>query len=460
MALDPSAVVDRTRTTWDGEIQPALVDYIRVPALSVAFDPDWAEHGHLDAVVESAATWAAGRAIAGLSVEVIRLPGRTPVLWFEVPPFDGSGPSADDAPDVDTVLLYGHLDKQPPMHGWREGLGPWSPVLDGDRLYGRGGADDGYAAYASLAAIEALQAGADVFLEKPPFASLAEFAQVMEVARATGRHVQIGFQSLGSAGVTRLRDLATDGTLGTLTRISARGAWLRDRGYYERARWAGRRTLDGARVADGVVTNPLAHAIATALWLAGATTPDSITAITTELYHAHHIEADDTSFVRIDLVEGPPVCAALTLAAPGQGTAMVTLEGTQGVATYEYTRDVLHLHTRAGTTHETFPRLDLLENFVDHLQTGAPALVPLAETIGFMCVLEATQLRPAPVQIPEQYLTWEGEGSAAHPVVDDVEYWMDQALHHQEGFAAAGAPWADPAAVAIWRPNADPGPLG
>ena len=308
--------------------------------------------------------------------------------------------------------------------------------------------------------IEALQAGADVFLEKPPFASLAEFAQVMEVARATGRHVQIGFQSLGSAGVTRLRDLATDGTLGTLTRISARGAWLRDRGYYERARWAGRRTLDGARVADGVATNPLAHAIATALWLAGATTPDSITAITTELYHAHHIEADDTSFVRIDLVEGPPVCAALTLAAPGQGTAMVTLEGTQGVATYEYTRDVLHLHTRAGTTHETFPRLDLLENFVDHLETGAPALVPLAETIGFMCVLEATQLRPAPVQIPEQYLTWEGEGSAAHPVVDDVEYWMDQALHHQEGFAAAGAPWADPAAVAIWRPNAEPGQLG
>lgn len=158
MALTPNAVVARTRATWDAEIQPALVDYIRVPALSVAFDPDWAEHGHLDAVVESAATWAAGRAIAGLSVEVIRLPGRTPVLWFEVPPFDGSGPSADDAPDVDTVLLYGHLDKQPPMHGWREGLGPWSPVLDGDRLYGRGGADDGYAAYASLAAIEALQA--------------------------------------------------------------------------------------------------------------------------------------------------------------------------------------------------------------------------------------------------------------------------------------------------------------
>ena len=158
MALTPNDVVARTRATWDADIQPTLEAYIRVPALSSAFDPDWAEHGHLDAVVDSAAAWAARRTIAGLSVDVVRLPGRTPVLWFEVPGFDGTGPSTDDAPDVDTVLLYGHLDKQPPMDGWREGLGPWTPVVIDDRLYGRGGADDGYAAYASLTAIEAVQA--------------------------------------------------------------------------------------------------------------------------------------------------------------------------------------------------------------------------------------------------------------------------------------------------------------
>lgn len=158
MALDPNAVVARTRAAWDDDIQSTLEDYIRVPALSSAFDPDWAEHGHLDAVVDSAAAWAARRPIAGLSVDVVRLPGRTPVLWFEVPAFDGTASSADDAADVDTVLLYGHLDKQPPMHGWREGLGPWTPVVVDDRLYGRGGADDGYAAYSSLAAIEAVQA--------------------------------------------------------------------------------------------------------------------------------------------------------------------------------------------------------------------------------------------------------------------------------------------------------------
>jgi len=163
MALEPNAVVARTRAAWDDDIQPTLEDYIRVPALSSAFDPGWAEHGHLDAVVDSAAAWAARRAIAGLSVEVVRLPDRTPVLWFEVPAFDGAAASTDAAStdagaDADTVLLYGHLDKQPPMHGWRDGLGPWTPVVVEDRLYGRGGADDGYAAYASLTAIEAVQA--------------------------------------------------------------------------------------------------------------------------------------------------------------------------------------------------------------------------------------------------------------------------------------------------------------
>ncbi len=153
MALEPADVVARCRAVWDADIQPALEAYIAVPAVSVAFDPDWEASGHLDAVVEAAAAWARARPIEGLQVEVVRIPGRTPVLWFEVAATD---PGADPA---DTALLYGHLDKQPPMHGWRDGLGPWTPVVDGDRLYGRGGADDGYAAYASLAAIEAVQAG-------------------------------------------------------------------------------------------------------------------------------------------------------------------------------------------------------------------------------------------------------------------------------------------------------------
>ena len=128
---------------------PTLTDYIRIPNLSPAFDPDWAAHGHMERAIELVSTWIRGRPIDGLEVSVERLDGRTPVIVAEVP----STGSAQGA-----VVLYGHVDKQPEMVGWRDGLGPWTPVLDGDRLYGRGGGDDGYAAFAALSAIEAVQA--------------------------------------------------------------------------------------------------------------------------------------------------------------------------------------------------------------------------------------------------------------------------------------------------------------
>ncbi|MEO6122399.1 MAG: M20/M25/M40 family metallo-hydrolase [Ilumatobacteraceae bacterium] len=136
---------------WAHHIEPALHDYIRIPNVSEAFDAKWDEHGHMRDAVELIRNWCAARPIAGLQVEVHELPGRTPLIVMEVPAFNGGS-------DDDTVLLYGHLDKQPEMVGWREGLGPWTPVVEDGRLYGRGGADDGYAAFASLAAIEVAQA--------------------------------------------------------------------------------------------------------------------------------------------------------------------------------------------------------------------------------------------------------------------------------------------------------------
>ncbi|WP_119292652.1 M20 family metallopeptidase [Azohydromonas sediminis] len=135
---------------WDERIVAALKDYIAVPAKSPMFDPGWVAHGHLERVVRDAAAWVESRPVAGLVVEVVRLPGRTPVIVFEVP--------ATRAGSGDTVLLYGHLDKQPEFAGWRRDLGPWTAKLDGDLLYGRGGADDGYAVYAAVSAIEALDA--------------------------------------------------------------------------------------------------------------------------------------------------------------------------------------------------------------------------------------------------------------------------------------------------------------
>ncbi len=131
---------------WDGSILPRLMEYIRIPNKSPHFDADWRANGHMENAVGLAEAWCREQRIRGLSVEVVRLENRTPVLFMEIP-------GQSEA----TVLLYGHLDKQPEMTGWREGLGPWTPVVEGDRLYGRGGADDGYAVFASLTAIRALQ---------------------------------------------------------------------------------------------------------------------------------------------------------------------------------------------------------------------------------------------------------------------------------------------------------------
>src|SRR5205823_3261652 len=142
--------VDRIGKQWDTEIVPQLIDYVRIPAKSPHFDPAWEANGHIESVISLAERWVRAQPVRGLIVEIVRLPGRTPVLVFEAPA------TTQDAKG--TVLLYGHLDKQPEMTGWREGFGPWIPVIEEGRLYGRGSADDGYAVFAALSAIAALDA--------------------------------------------------------------------------------------------------------------------------------------------------------------------------------------------------------------------------------------------------------------------------------------------------------------
>ncbi|HVO88659.1 MAG TPA: M20 family metallopeptidase [Casimicrobiaceae bacterium] len=141
-----SVSADKIARHWDDEIVPRITEYIRVPAKSPHFDVEWERHGYIEQVVQLAHAWARRQSIRGLVLDVVRLPGRTPLLYFEVP---GIGDR--------TALIYGHLDKQPEMVGWQEGFGPWIPRFEDGRLYGRGGADDGYAIFAALSAIAALQ---------------------------------------------------------------------------------------------------------------------------------------------------------------------------------------------------------------------------------------------------------------------------------------------------------------
>ncbi len=144
--------IERTRKfvdqCWGDEIVPTLVEYIRIPNKSPSFDPDWAAHGYMDEAVRLFERWARARLadVSGATLEVVRLPGRTPVIVIDLP-----------GEAEDTVLLYGHLDKQPEMTGWADGYGPWTPRLEGDKLYGRGGADDGYAMFGALSALLALR---------------------------------------------------------------------------------------------------------------------------------------------------------------------------------------------------------------------------------------------------------------------------------------------------------------
>jgi acetylornithine deacetylase/succinyl-diaminopimelate desuccinylase-like protein len=147
-------MIDSARATklidqcWGDEVIPTLVEYIKIPNKSPSFDPEWAAHGYMDEAVALFEGWARAKlpSLPGATLEVVRLPGRTPVILIDVP---GEG--------EDTVLLYGHLDKQPEMVGWADGYSPWIPRLEGERLYGRGGADDGYAMFGALSALMALR---------------------------------------------------------------------------------------------------------------------------------------------------------------------------------------------------------------------------------------------------------------------------------------------------------------
>ena len=138
-------IAELVNDIWDKSIIPELIKYIKIPNKSPMFDPDWERHGYMSEAVVQIKSWCEQQPINGMTVDVVTLEGRTPVLYIEIP---GQG--------NDCILIYGHLDKQPEMTGWREGLGPWTPVIKDGKLYGRGGADDGYSTFAAVTAIQAL----------------------------------------------------------------------------------------------------------------------------------------------------------------------------------------------------------------------------------------------------------------------------------------------------------------
>ncbi len=286
----------------------------------------------------------------------------------------------------------------------------------------------------------ALTSGADVYLEKPPVASMDDFNSLLATERETGHVVQVGFQSLGSGGLEMLQTDALG--IGGLVRVSAVGAWSRTVGYWSRSPWAGRRSLHGRAVNDGVVTNPLAHAVATALAVANCRRREDVESVETGLYRANAIDSDDTSVVRIRTSQGLRVTCALSLCSPVEHKPQVVIQGTLGRATFAYTADRVVIETENQSRTEDTGRVDLLENLLAHRQHGVPLLVPLVSTGAFMAVLDAVAAAEEPVRIDPRAIRWEGEGNDRRAVVDNVEHWLWKAALSGQTFAELGVPWA------------------
>jgi predicted dehydrogenase len=286
----------------------------------------------------------------------------------------------------------------------------------------------------------ALTAGADVYLEKPPVTSLDDFTRLLNLERDTGRVVQVGFQSLGSHAIEMLRTDAFG--IGPVIRLGAVGAWSRTVGYWTRSPWAGRRSVQGRAVVDGVVTNALAHAVATTLAIAGCQRLEDVESVETDLYRANAIESDDTSVVRIRTTDGRDLTCALTLSAPVQRDPLVHIEGTRGRVRFAYTEDRIEVEGSGQPRTEITPRTDLVENLLAHRRDGSPLLVPLASTGAFMRVLTAVADADEPIRIDPRAVRWEGEGQDRRAVVDDVENWLAQAVSTSRTFTELGAPWA------------------
>ncbi|MFJ4470328.1 Gfo/Idh/MocA family protein [Streptomyces sp. NPDC089424] len=292
-------------------------------------------------------------------------------------------------------------------------------------------------------ALTAAGRGVHVLLEKPPAPSYAEFRRMADGVAGAGVACQIGFQSLGSHALPAIRELIADGAIGTLEGVGGAGAWARDEAYYRRAPWAGRRRLHGADVVDGALTNPLAHAVSTALALAGAARAEDVETIVTELWRANAIEADDTSCVRITTAQGRPVTVAATLCAERPREPYVVVHGSRGRITFWYKQDrVLLQRVGQGPQEYVYGRTDLLENLVGHLTAGSALLAPPDATGAFMRVVEAIRLAPDPAPLPDA--AWRLVPGGHRRVVPGVETVVEAAADTLALYSELAAPWAAP----------------
>ncbi|MFF4013435.1 Gfo/Idh/MocA family protein [Streptomyces sp. NPDC001843] len=294
-------------------------------------------------------------------------------------------------------------------------------------------------------ALIAADRGVHILLEKPPTPSYAEFRRMADGVARASVGCQVGFQSLGSHAVPAIRRMIAEGAIGVVRGVGGAGAWARDEAYYRRAPWAGKRRLNGDDVIDGVLTNPLAHAVATSLAVLGTTRAEDVTGIETELLRANDIESDDTSCVRVATALGP-VTVAATLCAEQPGEPYVLVHGSAGRITYWYKQDRVLLQRAGHGPEETeYERTDLLENLVDHVTTGADLLVEPESTGAFMKVVEAIRLADDPAALPAD--AWRLVPEENRRIVPGIDSLVAAAADTLGLYSELGASWAPPKEV-------------
>jgi predicted dehydrogenase len=292
-------------------------------------------------------------------------------------------------------------------------------------------------------ATDALRAGCDLLLEKPPVRSLAEHHRLAQVLAETGLACQVGFQALGSPALVRLAEAIDAGLLGAVTAIGVAGSWQRDDAYYARSPWAGRRAVNGQPVLDGALANPFAHALMQALAIARASTDKwRPRTVDVERYRARPIEVDDTACLRVTLDSGLPLTVAVTLCGEGYIAGEVSVDGTAGRALLEYQTDRLQL-PGDPEPRELSGRVSLLDNLLEHrTDRSVPLVAPLSTTEPFTAVLEAIQETPEPSPIGDEWLTSSGIGPARQVTVVGVNDAIRRAVEHRALFSELSVPWA------------------
>ena len=292
-------------------------------------------------------------------------------------------------------------------------------------------------------ALAAVRAGADVLLEKPPTATMAEFDELTAAADKEGRLVQVGFQSLASTAVPFIRDRIARGVIGEVVRFGASAGWVRPDSYWTRAPWAGKRRLGERVVADGVLTNPLAHATATALAIADRSRSHEVVDVTLDLHRANDIESDDTSVARLSLRQAPSLTTAVTLCASGREEPYVEAIGTRGGIRFYYAIDVVQEWRDDDPPFTTrHSRVGLLDDLLASRRDGTPLAAPLSETGGFVRMLQGVMDAPEPHRISDAFVTTVTDGAGTHRVVRDVERALHVAVRAQQTFRELGLRWA------------------